>query len=1050
MTEPGINKLTIIKASAGSGKTYRIAFEYIRILLQNPGSFKNILAVTFTNKATAEMKSRIVQNLKLITQNNKHVEILTKDLSKATGLSTTEIQKSTSVILQNILHEYQNFTITTIDHFFQKIIRALTRELNIGGGYTIQLDHSAIIDEAIQNLLNDVKPDSELMNVLIDFIDSQMDNEKSWNIQYQLTGFTNQLFREQVRHYFIKNNNTLTSGNSHKETLVDINKHINSFKNELLKVNTQFDELKDKAKIEEDDFAGKSRNPLLSALKHITNKKYEKIPEILPKIKDIEDWGHPKSHNRAIVDSLQPQLNQIVEQLETIYKSQYLIYLEAGAVLPNFYQHALASHIMKKVTEVLLNQNLFMLSDAPIVLSLLTGNSDTPFIYEKTGHRYRHFMIDEFQDTSELQWQNFRPLINESLANNNKGNYIVGDVKQAIYRWRNGDWSLLHKKVAQEIPNCETETLNNNYRSKENVVDYNNFLFKTATIDIAKELDDLQKAELTQMYSDVEQTIPEQIKEKRHGGYVFAQAIDGDKVANFKTAALDAMTIQIRRLQEEFHQTDICVLVRKNDEVSLVASHLIKNNFSIISSGSLALQNSNLIRLIINTFRYIVMQDAFYLAAIKHEFLKQTNTDLHTIFAESTTDFLPEDFVQQTHKIAKLAPLQAITRIVELLKLKEKYTNQDVFLSKFYNEVKKVSTTQGSNLKTIIDWWETEGSEKNVEVSETDPSSIQIITLHKSKGLQFKNVVIPFAQWSPPNVPGTLWIEGEHFNIATLRNGYYPVNLKKEHQKCTNLASFYNDETFANIVDQFNMLYVATTRAEDNLFIFYWDKPDKNDVSAWIKHAINTQIENPTITNGHCPSNGIFEVGQLEHVENKASSEEQNKKNIPITIDFNSELQLKIKSNLYEFTHETDYTITQTSKGSLLHRIFEQIRTVSDIEKAVMKHVARGVLTPDEGKTLILKITTLLDHPTVSQWFKPENTIMAEAEIIVPKAGNRRPDRIVITKDETIVIDYKFGKTNEAKHTKQVSEYMNLLSQIGYKNITGYVWYPFKQEILTV
>lgn len=1046
MIEQSDNKLTIIKASAGSGKTYRIALEYINLLLKNPRSFSNILAVTFTNKATAEMKSRIIQNLHLIAKNDPEVADLITELVKKSHLSPNEIQKSASTTLQNILHEYQNFTVTTIDHFFQKIIRALTRELNIGGAYTIQLDHSVIIEEAIQNLLNDVKPDTELMNVLLDFIDSQMNDDKSWNIQYQLTNFTNQLFREQVRHYFVKNNNKLTSDNTYKEAITDLNSTIKNFKFSLLQFSKNVEAIMEKAKIEPEDLAGKSRNPLISIINHLKKGNYTKAIEVFPKLEEVKEWGHSKSTKRDLVNSLLPEINALIKQLQTIIDEQYPIYLESMAILPNFYQHALASHLMHKVTEVLLNQNLFMLSDAPIVLSLLTGDHDAPFIYEKTGHRFKHFMIDEFQDTSALQWQNFKPLIIESLANNNEGNFIVGDVKQAIYRWRNGDWSLLHSKVAQDIPNCETEPLNNNYRSKENIVNFNNFLFEKATLQIANELTEPQKLELVKMYEDVIQSIPKSLENKRQGGYVHIQSIEGKVVDKFKSAALDAMTEQIKRLRHEHNQTDICVLVRKNNEVSLVASHLIQNNFKIVSSGSLALQNSDLVLLIINTFRYLALHDNIYLTAVKYAYQKKQNLELHTIFAEHTTNFFPDEFTRQAPNIAKLAPLQAITKIIELLKLKEIYPNQDVFLCKLYNEIKKVSAKNGNNLKTIIDWWEVEGANINVDITETDPTSIQIITLHKSKGLQFKNVVIPFAQWSPPKTPGTLWIDGTHFNLKTLQNGFYPANLKKEHLACPNLATFYADETFANIVDQFNMLYVATTRAKDNLFICYWDKPDKNDVSAWIKHAINAKTNNPIIESGHWLSDNTLIYGKL--ATQKIEPENQSKSNI--NIDFNSELQLKIKSNIYEFTHQADYTATQTSKGSLLHRIFEQIITSNDVDRAIMKHISNGMLKPDEGKTLTDKINTWIKLPTVNQWFLPGNKILTESEIIIPKTENRRPDRVIITKTQTIVIDYKFGKIDKTRHSKQVSEYIDLLKQMDYKNIIGYVWYPVQQEILTI
>lgn len=1048
MNEPHLDhSLIIIKASAGSGKTYRITYEYIKLLIENPHSFRNILAVTFTNKATAEMKSRILETLKEIAEAPAPDSTIIKELSKNTNRKPDDVQRIAKKALKYILHEYEKFSVTTIDHFFQKILRSLTRELGISGGYTIQLDQSAIINEAIENLLTDVETESDLMDVLLQFIDVQLENEKSWNIQFQLNKFTNQLFREHVRHYFVKNNHSLSGEQSHKQIIIEINKQIQSFRNNLNQWKKEIETLLEKANIQADDLVKKSKNPLLSILNYIGKSDFDKVHDNLWKIKEIEEWGHPKSPNKALVDSLESQISAHIDKLEKIITNEYALYLEAIAVSPNIFQHGLASHIMKKVSEVLANQNLFMLSDAPVLLSLLTNSSDTPFIYEKTGHQYKHFMIDEFQDTSALQWENFKPLIEESLSNNYKGNFIVGDVKQAIYRWRNGDWTLLHRKVREGIHNVKEDPLKNNWRSKENIIAFNNELFSILKNHVAQELPEEYNIDLQNMYADVKQAIPEEIKEKRNGGYVYVEGIDCSNVEEFKLLALEQMKKQIDKLRNKYNQQDICILVRKNAELSLVASYLINNtNYSIVSSGSLSLRSSNLLQFIITAFRYIVEPNTLYLKTLKYLINHKSTKNLHSIFKSNSEIDFPVEFTDNIEKIAMQSPLQAITTLDSIFKFEKHFPNQDVFISKFYNEVKKVSFAKGSNLNSIIDWWENEGKQISISVAETDPGSIQIMTLHKSKGLQFKNVLMPFAQWKPATRLDTLWIDGNSFNIKTLQSGLFPTDLKKSHVNCPTLAPHYLRETFANIVDQINMLYVANTRAEENLFIFYMkNMRGKNDVSNWFDDIISKDSNNQLTALGEWTTDNTFEIGKLTK---QAFCQKENLDSI--NIKFNEKVQLSIKSNIQQIFQQTDYDKTPAAKGSILHKIFEQINTPEQIVRAVKRQVNAGLLTDDDGNNLIQEIKQWIAHPLAAKWFQPDNKILTEAEIIIPQSTNRRPDRIILRKNTTTVIDYKFGKTHETKHSHQVSEYMKLLKQIGFQNITGFVWYPIIQKVTQV
>lgn len=1037
--------LTIIKASAGSGKTHKLTYEYLKMVVSRPSVFKHILAVTFTNKATAEMKSRIISELQKLASGNQNSNML-EPLAADTQLSREEIQTRAKKLAGTLLHEYAHFSMSTIDHFFQSIIRALTRELSLSGGYNIQIDETAIIEEAVEKFLKDLRKNSEYMQVMLDFIDAQMSDEKSWNVQRQLVAFARELFREHVRYYYVKNNGSLTGKVTSAQIIQKLNTIIGDFKKKINLWAKELNQFIEKHELAPEDFKGKTRNPLHSVLSKIEKRAYADLPDKLEKLQGLDQWGHPDSENGAFVNSLGTFFDQKTEELEKLITNDFNKYLEAIALYKNIFQHSLATGLMDKVSEVLTEQNFFLLADAPVLLGLFTHGNDTPFVYEKTGHRYRHFMIDEFQDTSALQWENFRPLIEESLASGNRGNFIVGDVKQAIYRWRNGDWSLLHKKVAQQIKDTQTVTLQNNWRSRENIVAFNNVFFRETIETVSLSQEEHYAHELKAMYADVEQTIPENVKENRKGGYIHIESVEGGTVNEFRQEALERVKMQIEKLKLEHNQDDICVLVRRNHELKEVASFLInETNFNIISSGSLSMGSSQLAQTIITAFRFITDPQDLYLKTIaylcrnKHE-----STDLHDIFTNKHGKHVPEAFLNRTKELSNLSALDLIGEIVETLDLKNRFPNQDVFLSRLYNEIKKLIFDKGSNLPAVIDWWDTEGINLSIEMPDTASDHIRIMTIHKSKGLQFSHVLLPFAQWYPGAQLDLLWLLGDAFSLEELQGGLFPAKLSKSHTANPNLKQFHDAESFAMLVDQINMLYVANTRAKDGLYMFYQQKPkNKSDVSAWIKSWIENESYSELKAETHFVAENILAIGSPAISKPQAT---KTKQHLEITV--HKSRYIAIKSNIGSILQTPGQTrLEQREKGSMLHRLFEQILTPSDIQSAVNKLVYNGQINKDDAEKLADQIKKWIDTPEVEEWFSPRAKILTESDIILPRQESKRPDRVVMYPEKTIIIDYKFGQELSSKHKKQVREYGNLFNEMGYKNVSGFVWYPFLNKI---
>ncbi len=1038
------NGLTIIKASAGSGKTHRLTLEYLKMVINRPFAFKHILAVTFTNKATAEMKSRIISELQKLATAPETSNMLEK-LAADTNLTPQEIQNQAQKLVGTLLHEYAHFSVSTIDHFFQSIIRALTRELSLSGGYNVQIDQTGIIEEAVEKFLKDLRKNSNYMQVMLEFIDAQMSDEKSWNVQRQLVSFTQELFREHVRYYYVKNKGSLTGKASSAQIIQKLSAVIKEFRKKITQWSNELSRFIENNELSPDDFKGKSRNPLHSILKKIDKNDFTDLPARLLKLQEIDQWGHPDSENRALVNSLSHFFDQKTGELEKLINHDYNKYLEAIALYKNIFQHSLASGLMEKVSEVLEEQNYFLLADAPVLLGLFTHSSDTPFVYEKTGHRYQHFMIDEFQDTSALQWENFRPLIEESLASGKQGNFIVGDVKQAIYRWRNGDWSLLHKKVARQINNSQIVTLQNNWRSSKNIVNFNNLFFKETINDVSQYQEEHYTMELKAMYADVEQKIPEDIKTKRAGGYVHLEAIDGSNADEFREAALVKLKAQIEKLKTQYNQNDICVLVRRNRELKEVASYLInETKFNIISTGSLALGSSQLVQTIIAAFRYITDQQELYLKTLAY--LSGNNTEknnLHNIFADKSGKFIPNNFLNRLKELANLSALDLLGEIIEIFNLKNHYPNQDVFLSRFYNEIKKLTFEKGSNLPYILNWWDTEGFELSIEMPESTQEHIRIMTIHKSKGLQFDHVLIPFAQWHPETQLDLLWLLGDAFSIEELQGGLFPAKLNQSHTANPTLKQFFDAESFAMLVDQINMLYVANTRAKNGLFLFYQQKSkNKNDVSTWIKTWIENESFGKMETQIEQPEDNILTIGELAPEENKAGEESSS-----IEINLHKSKHVVIKSNINSILKTLpDITESHREKGSMLHRLFEKIIIPGDIQNAINELVYNGQIDKTEAPQLVAQIKKWIENPAINAWFSPKAKVLTESEIILPRKDSKRPDRVVIFPNETIIIDYKFGQKTSDKYKKQVKEYCRLFAEMGYHKITGFVWYPFLEK----
>ncbi|PLX19503.1 MAG: hypothetical protein C0599_10815, partial [Salinivirgaceae bacterium] len=535
------------------------------------------------------------------------------------------------------------------------------------------------------------------------------------------------------------------------------------------------------------------------------------------------------------------------------------------------------------------------------------------------------------------------------------------------------------------------------------------------------------------------------IQDKRRGGYVFIKGIDEQKKEEYIEGSLIELKKQIIKLKDTHSVEDICILVRTNKELNAVSEFLInETNYEVVSSGALTLASSDMLQIIMAVIRHLNTPSDLYIKTIAYLLFKSNNKkdDLHTLFKTDTDTYLPDNFTETLENLKQKSGIEIIKELVSEFKLMDFFPNQEVFISRFYNELKHLIFDKGSNLETIINWWETKGESINIELSEATSSGIKVMTIHKSKGLQFKHVILPFAQWAPKNQQDTQWLPGSAFTFEETNDGLFPVNLNKSHLICNELSKYYEEEKFASLIDLINVLYVATTRAEDGLHIFYHKSPhSKNDISNYIKEILINENELKDILKSI--EDDCYELGEIPNPDMTKKSELEK-----IQITFSAKNNIAVKSTIQSIYKTDSYENYAIAKGSFWHKIFERIENQSDIRSAVIKQHDLGNISAPQAEILIQQIKEWLKQPEISKWFSGDIKVINEADIIIPHKSSKRPDRIVIHNNGTDIIDYKFGQKQSDQYIQQVNEYCSLFKEMGYNNVKGYLWYPLLNKIV--
>ncbi|MFA6751188.1 MAG: UvrD-helicase domain-containing protein [Fermentimonas sp.] len=1054
-----LQHLHIIKASAGSGKTHRLTGEYLHLLFAQPNNHRHILAVTFTNKATDEMKSRIVEELHLLSSGKSSAYL--KELMSDFSLDELNVRSTAKRILETILHDYSAFSISTIDKFFQQTMRAFTREMGLAGGYNVEVDHSSLLMETVDLMLSELdKPENkQLAEWLLQFMQNSIEDGKSWKIDREVMGLSNQLFNETYKS-FTSEEQAIFQNKEHlseyKKILIRI---IKDYENELRKVGVIGVSIINDNSLEPSDFRGGSRSQFFKFV-NIAKGEIPDMTKTFVEFPDnLEGWYTKKTAADIIIkieNAYKAGLNDCVKRVIDMYKNNTQ-YLTAKCILQNYYTLGILNDIKNRLRKLQQENNTLLLSDTTELLNDIISGTDSPFIYEKTGTRITNYMIDEFQDTSRMQWNNFKPLISESLSSGNF-NLIVGDVKQSIYRFRNSDWRLLEEQVEKDFSpeSIKKHILDTNWRSDTNIVEFNNSFFKDAALILQNHFNNSNSIEdenisnqISDAYSDVYQHLPE--RKKDSGGLVKITFLNDNKESDWMEEALERLPHEIESLQDQgFTLNEIAIVVRWNREAVVVAEKLLtykeehpnsRYRYDIISNEALLIGSAQSVKSAIALMRHFLNpNEKLYKMFAVYEFFrfqyKYSPDEALRVYREETNEDFPEEF---RDKIAELSSMPFYDMIESFFSLFTRDTdeNENAYIQAFLDIALKFSKDKAADLNDFLEWWDDKGCEKAL-YSPDDQDAIRIITIHKSKGLEFGAVIMPFVNWELDNTSkkDIIWCKPDvaPFNLLSVVPLKYSKILSE-----TIFRADYLEEKMFTYIDNLNLLYVAFTRAKHRLILFtpFSDKSDKmNDVSHLIRETVNhSRLLGGNMTEGDTEC--LFELGSPDKIKTDSAEKEVGtyKTGKWHSIPFNDRLKLRLNSiGFFSDDGSRDY-------GKLMHEIVSNVKTISDIPIAIDKNISEGQVNESDREELITEITEYLSIPDISDWYSGKYNVLNEAQVLHPRNVFSRPDRVMISQDEVIIVDYKFGVSEDRKYNRQVQRYIKSIEEMGYKNVKGYVFY---------
>jgi len=1013
--------------------------EYIALALQSPAYFRHILAITFTNKAANEMKQRIVQGLvqladPVLYADGAVVKFMQPDLVKATGYPDAEITKRAQAVLTRILHEYDDFSVRTIDSFVSRIIRTFAHDLHLPVDFEIEMDRDLMLDEAVEQLVSKAGIDKDLTNILVDFTEAKADDEKSWQIETDIKKTAGFLFSEGSQHFIDKLHEIPPARLN--EIAREIRQIMKSFEDSIITLALSAKKLITDNGIDNTSFARGTSGIGGYFFKLADGIIAGPNSYVLTTINDNK-WIAAKADAIQVsaINAVKDQLTTIYHQCDGLMEKGSARYALLGMIEKNIFQMGVLSAMEMEIDTIRREKRILHISEFNKRITDIILKEPVPFIYERIGEKYFNYLIDEFQDTSELQWKNLLPLIGDSLAYG-RYNLVVGDGKQAIYRFRNGQveqFMMLpalpenyEKKVFGDAEqalgtNYNPKMLNSNFRSLPEIINFNNDFFGF----LANQL----STGFQSIYTDHSQ----ETSTGKKGGLVSVEFLPYGSRADFDELNIKRVHQLVTELNGKgFANSDIAILTRSNREGSIIARHLMSNGISVVSAEALLLSASPEVNFVVTVLQHIGNpQNLVAVAGILNELIRkgQLNTSLIRNFPVSKTErFSLEKTLSQgnidfnTKALRGLPLYDLCEEILRIFKLDS--GDYNIYLQFFLDFVNKVSARQGTHLADLLDAWDDKKGKLSVVVPE-GIDAIRIMTIHKAKGLEFPVVIWPMATEKLKTTFDQLWVDLAEDVIPGL-----PVALLQTGASMEDVgySEQYQKERNSSMLDMINLIYVAFTRPAERLYIITRE-PGKGDANN-LPNLLTQYIEKTS--DAWTQTGNVYFRGLDEHVKKAAKPvAEANLLSTMISSPWQGRIKIARRAPVY---WSTDQSKNKQAWGTLIHDTLAAIRTEADIAGIVYSMTTTNLLSKEESEKLLNRITATINHELLKDYFTENIQFKPEAGILTPTGEIFRPDRVIFNENETVIMEFKTGLPKPG-HEIQLNNYGEILLQMGYPAI---------------
>ena len=1048
--------VTIMKASAGSGKTYNLAKTYISLLIKNEDryAYRHVLAVTFTNKATDEMKSRILKELHILSstpEKSDYLDFLTTEY----GLTVQQVCRKAQTVLYDILHDYSAFAVSTIDRFFQHTLKAFSREIGQFASYQVELDKDSLIAESVDRVLDSLTEDNkELLPWLTENVLEQIRQGGRYNLEKNLLDRASRLKSPQ-RQEALEKMGVIDPEMCSKDNLRSVRKAcrkvIRSFNEKLGKHAGEAIDVLAAAGLTPEDTSYKFMKVLRDYV-DLDEYKHAAAPTeaFVRRARNSEQW-FSKAMAKKHLAGVEPVLMGPLEAFCSLWEKESKVYNTAFMIDDQIYSLGIAAELEKAFKELMKEKNVLCIDDSNTILKGIIGNSETPFVYEKLGVRYDNFLLDEFQDTSGVQWENFLPLVLNSDSQGGE-NLIVGDVKQSIYRWRGSDWKLLNTTIPDQFPGHKQVNLQTNYRSLSTVVEFNNAFFKVA----ARVLDKISGHEkavgpLGRIYADVRQEVA---PSKKGEGVVSMTFCPAEEEVNQVHQAV------LKAVESGAKLSEIAVLVRNKKSGQAVAAHLIENGISVLTEEALKAKSALTVRRLASLMSYV----------------DNPENTVNGYLARTLAIEMPDKC------ISLIDMAESLLRSLKKMDTQQSWKGEASHIQTFMDTLLDYVSTNGNNLRGFLKYWDEH--DPSICSSPTE-DSVKVMTIHKSKGLDFPYVIIPYVEtitlykadpyWCSPDLEGT-GLEGQ-------AAGLYDVNLSSLTEN-TCFSEHYKKERFLQQVDNINTLYVAMTRASLGNHIIAATPPatqkdafsqmnltefkDLSQVLYWYAERTKMEMtedgETVHFQKGRMPDfNACRKVAKSDAIPLEVADGDEYP-SIPLNFETADSLvdvcergRLKFTSDALEFFKEDfqEQSHSKRVRGVVLHDILSRVVLPEDLEQSVMCSFHQGEITEKEAHDIRKLLKNAIDEGVRKGFFPgpgknpSDPKVMNEVTLIDAGGAEYRPDRVILEGDKVIIVDYKFGEPNN-RYVRQIKKYAELWKNMGYAEVSGFLWYVETGEIVEV